>query len=293
MPTDRYFDKFPTINYNNNKIVDITKRTAVLDRISRNPYIFYPYEIVENERADQLSNRYYKDSYKSWMIYLANKITDPYYEWYLSETEFAEFLVKKYGSLESAQEKIYFYRNDWPNSEPISVSRYDALTELLKAYWEPSYGASGNIISYTRQQKDWTINTNQIVKYDNASNTSFIKNEVCDVYVNSLDPATKGRGQILSVSDNTIFIQHTSGTVTTSNTLLTGYIYGQESKANSQFTLTTSIVKNLAPEEEIYWTSVTYFQYETEKNEFNKTVRLIDNRYSANVVINLKDLMGQ
>ena len=48
---DRYFDKFPVITYNDNKVVDITNRVALLDRVSRNPYIFYPYDLSDQERA--------------------------------------------------------------------------------------------------------------------------------------------------------------------------------------------------------------------------------------------------
>ena len=59
------FDKFPQITYSNNVIVDITKRVTLLDRVSKNPYIFYPFKIESNERPDQLSNRYYNDPFKT------------------------------------------------------------------------------------------------------------------------------------------------------------------------------------------------------------------------------------
>jgi hypothetical protein len=91
----RYFDKFPIITYSNTEVVDITRRVTMLDKTIQNPYVFYPYEIDSNERADQLSARYYEDQFKSWMIYLSNKIVDPYYEWYLSEDEFVNFIIKK------------------------------------------------------------------------------------------------------------------------------------------------------------------------------------------------------
>lgn len=108
MSIDRYFDKFPVINYSNNTIVDITKRVALLDKVSRNPYVFYPYDIVSDERADQLSSRYYEDSYKSWLLYLSNKITDPYYEWYLTEKEFLEFIEKSMDLFTTVKPKLNF-----------------------------------------------------------------------------------------------------------------------------------------------------------------------------------------
>ena len=70
---EKYFEKFPVITYSNNQVVDITKRVALLERVSSNPYVFYPYEITSNERADQLSTRYYGDAYRSWIFYISNK----------------------------------------------------------------------------------------------------------------------------------------------------------------------------------------------------------------------------
>ena len=132
MTIDRYFDKFSSITYANTTSVDIIRRVKVLDKYYSSPYYFYPYDISEKERADQFSNRYYKDSYKSWIVYLSNKIIDPYYEWYMHDREFYEFLANKYGSVYNAQTRIKYYRNDWEGVEDIAVNYYDALDNNLK-----------------------------------------------------------------------------------------------------------------------------------------------------------------
>jgi len=292
MPINRYFDKFPQIRYSNSQIIDITKRVAVLEKVSKNPYVFYPYDISDSERADQLSSRYYEDSYKSWIIYLSNKIVDPYHEWYLDNREFNDFIIKKYGSIESSIEKTYFYRNDWINSENISVSRYESLTPKLQNYWQPVYSTGTNISSYKRKEVDWTINTNKIVMY-NVSNSAFVNNEICDVVFNS---KYTGRAQVVYATNTNVYVQHTIGT-TVSNTLVSisgsSYIYGNESKVNTSFSNSTLIVSNLSDEEEIYWKAIKYYDYETEKNEFNKTVRLIDNRFTVDIVKNFERLMEE
>jgi hypothetical protein len=66
------------------------------------------------------------------------------------------------------------------------------------------------------------------------------------------------------------------------------YIYGRESGCNTSFATVNGeyvsvemISENLKPEEEIYWTSVTYYDFENEKNEFNKTIRVLDARYAS------------
>lgn len=287
---DKYFDKFPKIYYSNTQIIDITKRVAVLDRVTKNPYIYYPYEIVHDERADQLATRYYDDPFKSWIFYLTNKIVDPYFEWYMAQSEFNEFLEKKYGSLINAYDKILFYRNDWITSEDISVSRFDSLSFNEKEYWSPVYTQTGNISSYTRKKYDWTVNTNRIVSYS-VSNSSFTNNEICEIIFNS---SNKGQAQILSVTNNTIYVQHTSGvTLSNSTVTITGssYIYGRESNVNTSFSNSTLMVENLAPDVEVYWKPITYYEYENEKNEFNKTIRILDSSYSSQIVSNLKELL--
>jgi hypothetical protein len=282
----RYFEKFPTVQYGNTTMVDITARVVVLENVSSNPYAFYPYELDVYERPDQFSYRYYKDPYQSWLIYLSNKIVDPYYEWYLSDREFNDFIVKKYGDVYTAQTKIKNYRNDWVNEEPISASLYNALPAYMKDYWEPILGAGNKIISYSRKKIDWTVNTNKIMTYT-VANSNFIEDEVVNIVY---DINTTGKGQVLSTTNNTIYVQHVSGTydITPSGS---SYIYGDESTVNTVFTSVTCTANNIREEEQSYWTAVTYFDYENIKNEYNKTIRVLDNRYNGVAINDLKRLL--
>jgi len=290
MPKNTYFSEFPVIKYGNSSIIDITKRIALLDSVSNNPYVFYPYDIAHNERPDQLSYRYYRDQYKSWLIYLTNKIVDPYYDWYLHPREFDEFLTGKYGSLENAYNKIAFYRHNWANSEDISISAYNALAVSQQKYWTPVYSVSNNITSYTRKKENWSINTNKIVKYT-SSNTSFTNNEICDII---FDNDNTGIAQVLYTTNTSVYVQHTVGvTVSNDSIVITAnsYLYGRETLVNTSFSNSSLIVSNISAEEEIYWEPITYFNLETEKNEFNKTIRLLDNRLMNQTILNFRDIM--
>lgn len=294
MALDKYFDKFPQINYANNNVVDITRRVALLDRVSRNPYIFYPYDIVSEERADQLSSRYYGDSYKSWLLYLSNNITDPYYEWYMTEREFLEFIEKKYGSIFDAQQKIMFYRNNWENQEPLSVSGYNALSNDMKKYWTPNYGVGSSILSYSRKEVDWSASTNKVMSY-RVPTTSFIENEIVNIY---LDGKSLGKGQFVSAlgaSNSSIYVQHVSGYFQTSNTLSinNGYIYGTESNINTVVISASLITSNIPDDEINYWKPITYYDYELEKNEYNRSIRVIDSKQTETAVSNLTELLRE
>lgn len=289
MATDRYFTSFPIISYSNNSVIDITRRVGITNKVNSNPYVYYPYDLSVFERADQFSFRYYQDPYKSWVVYLTNKIVDPYYEWHLQDNEFYEMLENKYGSVYNAQTKIKFYRNDWDNPEELSVSGFNALATTTKKYWQPYY--DNNVITkYVRTKKDWFHNTNKIFKYA-VSNTSFIVDEVVNIV---FDVDNTGTGQVVESANNIVCVQHLSGIYETSDTVsITGssYIYGNESGVNTIFTSATVAANNINAEEVIYYKAVTYFEYEQEKNEFNKTIRVLDSDYSVKMVEELDNLL--
>lgn len=325
---DRYFEKFPTITYANSQVKDITERVIFTDNTLKNPYVFYPYDLDHYERPDQFAYRYYNDQYYTWLLYMTNQITDPYYEWYLTQDQFYSFIEKKYGSLEIAQTKIKYYRNNWATSNTISVSYYDALPATLNHYWEEQYGVGGNLIGYSRVKIDTIVNTNNIRVYTVNNNIQFIRDEICDI---NFDGINTGKGQVVNFVNNTdrisiiqynalsvnnkgywepyydinnqqdgfvrkqsVYLQHTSGTTlanTTVNITANSFLHGHESNVTINFTATDSYANNFLPEEEVYFSPVTHFEYENEKNEANKTIQVLDQPYAKKISNILKGLL--
>jgi hypothetical protein len=281
-----------------------------------NSYIYYPYDLEGEERADQFANRYYGDPFDSWLLYLANQIYDPLREWYLPTTVFNELLVEKYGSLQAAIQKTKFYRNNWENGGNITVSRYDSLTPLLQAYYQP-ITTGYRITGYSRRQVNWTLNTNRIIQY-NVTNTSFIEDVVVNIVFNANNT---GKGQVLTIdaSSNTIYLQHVNGVYIETTSYLDdeganyimdegadyllvdgdSYVYGMESSVNSAFSTYPNgffipskvVCENLDITEDVYWTPVSYYDWENEQNEYNKAIRVLDARYAPLVVKNLGELL--
>lgn len=316
MADNKFFNKFPLIRYNGATCVNITERVALRQSVFMNAYLYYPYDIQSEERADQFANRYYGDSFESWLVYLANQIYDPLREWYHPSNVFNDVVTEKYGSLQAAISKTKFYRNNWMNGEDITPSRYDSLIPLLRGYYEPKT-TGYRITGYKRRNIDWTLNTNRIVAY-NVSNTSFVKDEIVDIVFNANN---LGQGQVLSVdvSSDTVYIQHVNGVYIESSSYLKNetddyvlteaadyvlvdggsYLYGTESTTNSAFNTYSNgvfipskvVVENLDPSEDVFWAPVSYFDYETEGNEYNKTIRVLDTRYAPEVVKNLQNVL--
>lgn len=118
-----YFSRFPKINYNGEEVVNILARVKLKDSVRDNVTIFLPYTINESERPEDVAFLYYDDPYYSWLVLLSNSIIDPYYEWPLDTNNFQRFIVKKYGSLATAQGTVKHYKH-LTNNTIISTDTY-------------------------------------------------------------------------------------------------------------------------------------------------------------------------
>jgi len=290
---DRYFEKFQTISYANTIVKNITQRTVVLNSVYNNPLFYYPYDIQQGERPDNIADRYYSDQYKSWILYLSNKVVDPYYDWYIDNTTFDEFIVKKYGSIANAVNKIKYYRNNWYSdvTPTISASTYEALPSTLVKFYEPvpiNDVIVGDTKEYTRKKVDWKIQTNSIARYAVANGAGFSNDEIVDV---RFSLSETGTGQVTFANTTTLVLQHLAGTVTTGTITGSSYVYGRESNTNTVFTVATSVSNNIPAVETTYWSPVTYYEYETEINERNKSILVLENRFSSQISKQLKDLL--
>lgn len=293
--TERYFEKFQTINYANTVARNITQRAVVLNSVYNSPLIYYPYDVQQGERPDNIADRYYKDQYMGWILNLTNKVVDPYYDWYMDEATFNDFVIKKYGSLVNATTKVKYFRNNWyTDRNRISSDVYESLDGSLKKFYEPVYAdpeLSIRLIGYIRRAEDWKKTTNKIVQY-NAVGTDFINDEIVDVYNGTTTAATKiGSGQVCARTSTTTSIQHTSGNVTSTPT--TFMLVGRESKVSKNYTSVSLIADNIPTGEVNFWEPVYYYDYENEINERNKSIQVLSAEYSGQVAKELKALLRQ
>lgn len=152
-----YFNTFSIIDYKGYRVRDILSRPKILELNRQNAYL-HPYTVKYGERPDMIASEYYGTPKFTWLIWLANDMTDPYYDWYLTNEDFDQSIIKKYGSLEEAKQKIKYYQNNWRYDDSIiSVSAYVALPIIRKKYWSPILNNYNNIVSFQRKHVDWTL----------------------------------------------------------------------------------------------------------------------------------------
>lgn len=105
----KYFRHLPQVNYSNTLCTNIIVRARIRSIVKNRLKVIYPYTVKAGERADIISHRYYGSSNMVWLIYYANDIYDPIFDWVLENQAFDSFIVKKYGSIAAAKGQIYNY----------------------------------------------------------------------------------------------------------------------------------------------------------------------------------------
>lgn len=284
----RYFQNFPTINYNNTVVRDVTRRVKITSKAFKTPTLFYPYEVKNATRPDVIAYTYYEDSYYDWLIYLTNQIIDPYYGWTLSDAEFNSLIDTKYGGIENATQRIKYYQLNWGDDDlNISVGLYESLPEYLKKYYSPNFGYNTKVISYKRRREEWITNTNKVIQLAITPTASpAIMFNVGELVTISFNSDKVGAGEIIQANATTITIHNISGNTSSNN-----YVSGDSTGAMAYVEQSIKLVENLTDEEAVYWAPVTYYDYERDKNESKKFIRVIDANYSLEIAEELRKSM--
>jgi hypothetical protein len=115
----RYFEYFPTIEYEGQQVKDITRRNSFTKLVSTNPLLYLPYTVKEGQRPEDIANFYYGSTDYVWLVYISNNIIDPYHQWPMAEADFNNYLIEKYGEQSGrvGEEVVEWTRED--NGENI------------------------------------------------------------------------------------------------------------------------------------------------------------------------------
>lgn len=288
MPLYNYFNKFGTVSYNNNIVSNIISSVRFKQIFEDKETVFYPYVVEEGERPDQIAAHYYEDERYSWLVYLCNQIVDPYFEWHLTVEQFREFIIKKYGSVETAQSQIAFYRNNWYSDDSIITSTaFNALTTALKKYWNPIVGYSGSVNSYDRKRIDIILETNKVIEVTLNNVTGISEG---DKVIQKTSGTTTGSGYVRAIKTTSVVLNHIVGAFAN-----TAGSVGSLTNANTTYSKTVSNVTTIntpiSATEAAYWEAIDSYTYESEINESRKTIRLIDKQYVSVVEDQMIELL--
>ena len=189
-----FFRNYKTFFYNMDKVKPVrgTLGTNLLSRVNVNNEIlknissYYPYRIKEFERPDIIAHQYYGSSDYTYLIFLANQIQDPLYDWPLFGDELKKFIEEKYGSIDSARTGIHHYEKILRSGSNATADTSKILEKVAIVNKE-----TYDVLSETERKiiynYDYEIMKNnekkEIVLIDNTYSKQ-IMNELRSIYAN-------------------------------------------------------------------------------------------------------------
>lgn len=132
-----YFKYFPNVKYDGKVLADITRKNQVIERLKHATYTFLPYTIEDGMRPEDIAYYYYGDVRYTWLLFVANEIVDPYYEWPMSYDDLYKTIGMKY-------RRKYF--EEEANTTLYSSERDIPLEEVV--YWTQDTTVNNNIVEY-------------------------------------------------------------------------------------------------------------------------------------------------
>jgi len=91
------------------EVKNIFKRAKIREDIFSNLMFFTKYDIIGDERPDNVAYKTYKDSNLDWVVLLSNNIVNIHSEWPLTQRVFDKIMLEKYGSYEDLYNGVHHY----------------------------------------------------------------------------------------------------------------------------------------------------------------------------------------
>ena len=182
------------------RVKNLFKRGKLRDDIFGDLSFFTKYQIIGDERPDNVAYKVYDDETLDWLVLIANNIINVQTEWPLSQQAFYNFLIDKYGS-EEVLNQVHHY-------ETIQVKNSIGSTIVPAGLTVPSdYN-----ISYFDVNSGQRISNNNITKevtnleyeekiQNDKRNIFLLKPTYINVVLNDMEqimPYKKGSSQYIS-----------------------------------------------------------------------------------------------
>ena len=176
-----YFRSIPSINYDiwgteprhYQSVTNIMKRVKFKPEVLEDISEYYPYIVKDGERPDIISYNQYETVAFSYLILLINDIQDPIFDWPLSTQQFEQYILNKYGSVNSAMMTTKYYYQII-RAEVARTGTSERVPEVKFIVDETTYNALDITLRTTQTVYDWEDELNNDKKEIKLINPNFI-----------------------------------------------------------------------------------------------------------------------
>ena len=127
-----YFSKVPDIEYVNRlpdssigdyiRVKNIFTGVSIREDILQDLTVFEKFQIVGDDRPDNVAFEFYEDSNLDWLVLKCNNIINVQSEWPLTQMDLDEYLLDKYGDYNTLYNGIHHYETkEIKNSKGVVI----------------------------------------------------------------------------------------------------------------------------------------------------------------------------
>ena len=173
------------------RVKNLFKRTKISEQIFNDLTFFTKYQIITDERPDNVAFKVYGDSNLDWMILLANNIINVQQEWPLEHQSYYNYLIGKYGSDAALQNVHHYETREIKNSvgKVIVPKGLEVPSTFNITYFDTGLG-----VQQTVTTEIVTEITNQVYEdglNDAKRNISIIKPRFIGLIIEEIEKAMK------------------------------------------------------------------------------------------------------
>ena len=187
------------------RVKNLFKRTKISEQVFSDLTFFTKYQIITDERPDNVAFKVYGDSNLDWMVLLANNIVNVQQEWPLEHTSYYNYLIGKYGSDAALQNVHHYETREIKNSvgKVIVPKGLEVPSTFNITYFDTGLG-----VQQTVTTEIVTEITNQVYEdklNDNKRNISIIKPRFIGLIIEEMERLAKyPKGSTQYVSKNVV-----------------------------------------------------------------------------------------
>jgi hypothetical protein len=183
-----YFKSFPTVNWNGQEMVDLSRRADIMSKLQGDSLVFLPYTLEEGDTMESVAYNYYGDAGLSWLVGMANDIVDPYTDFWKPDDVLERYIAEKY-TLEAKTDLNLDYTPEdiqvieWTKNETITdnivyyASKYSPDLRITRATQEGGKYASAEFIAM--RYYDYEVQENEKKRNINVVGTQYV-NQIID-----------------------------------------------------------------------------------------------------------------
>ena len=120
VPNFEYVSRLPDANISDYiPVKNLFKKGALREDIFQNLSTFTKYIVSGDKRPDNVAFEFYDDSSLDWLVLASNNIVNVKTEWPMSQLEYNQYLLDKYGSYEKINEVHHYETVEIRNGDNV------------------------------------------------------------------------------------------------------------------------------------------------------------------------------